>query len=129
MSFWLVCSLLMSVSLVNRSFTLFLMKTVLFSILLFILVTMAPLTIPEGYHFQPQYTDLCNFLISNKYSAQNLFYISMLLHAIFFYMFAFSTVYTFLITEFNSLYVRIFFRFVISYIKYLIIKLISLISR
>ena len=124
MSLWFTCSLLILASPVDKSFVFLIIKVVFLCILLCVLAAITLLIIPESYYFQPQYTDLCNFLISNKYSPQNLFYISMLLHAIFFYMFAFSTVYTFLITEFNLLYAKIFFWFVISYLKYLIIRLI-----
>ena len=55
------------------------------------------------------------FTISSLYTAESLFYISMILHALFFYIFAFSTIVTFLYTTFDftlfKIVVRVFFNY------------------
>jgi hypothetical protein len=57
------------------------------------------------------------FTISSLYTAESLFYISMILHALFFYIFAFSTIVTFLYTTFDftllKIVIRVFFNYLL----------------
>lgn len=56
------------------------------------------------------------FTISSLYTAESLFYISMILHALFLYIFAFSTIVTFLYTTFNFTLFKILIRVFCNYL-------------
>ena len=56
------------------------------------------------------------FTISSLYTAESLFYISMILHALFFYIFTFSTIVTFLYTTFDFILLKIIIRVLCSYL-------------
>jgi hypothetical protein len=67
--------------------------------------------------FYPKFDIVPYWLISTSYNSYNLFYISMFLHAIFFYIFIFSSVYTLVSGGFGFFRVKMLLRVILSYFK------------
>ena len=60
---------------------------------------------------------LPSLIINAMYTTQSLFYISVVLHIIFFYIFIFSTIYTFCLTTFDFIYLKIFIYTVLTFLR------------
>lgn len=71
------------------------------------------------------YTITPAFIINSLYTSKNLFYISMFLHALFLYIFSFSTAVTFLYMTFDFIFVKIILRVLWAYLKQKFINLLT----